>query len=240
MMAALGVGAVIEGPVVVSLGTSATAFAHRAEPAIDPLGEASGFCDSTSGWLPLVCTLNCTGATDWIRHLFGIPLSGLGAALEQSPAGARGLTFLPHLSGERTPNLPTGAGIFAGVRAEHEPADFVRAVVEGVTYGLRYAFRALERSGVRAKQITLVGGGAGSNAWAQLCADILEVPIAVPSETEAAALGAARQARWAVDGVPVSPEAAVARRHEPVASSELRDAADRADTLRNIAMANGL
>ena len=111
MMAALGVGAVVEGPVVVSLGTSGTGFAHRDQPAIDPLGEASAFCDSTGGWLPLVTTLNCTVATEWIRRLFGLDHAGVDAALVVSPPGARGLTFLPHLGGERTPNAPAGAGI---------------------------------------------------------------------------------------------------------------------------------
>lgn len=240
MMAALGVGAVTEGPVVVSLGTSGTGFAFRQGAAVDPLGEAAAFCDSTTGWLPLVCTLNCTGATDWIRGLFGMPLSGLDAALAESPPGARGLTFLPHLSGERTPNHPTGAGIFSGLRAEHTQADFVRAVVEGVTLGLNYALRALRRAGVEPTEITLVGGGAASDAWTQVCANVFGLVVSRPPETEAAALGAARQARWAVDGVPVSSANPVARRFEPLASEALTEAAARADALRDLALANDL
>jgi xylulokinase len=240
MMAALGVGAVREGPVVVSLGTSGTGFAHRDQPAIDPLGEAAGFCDSMGGWLPLVCTLNCTVATDWIRGLFGLDLDGLDAALVASPPGARGLTFLPHLSGERTPNRPTGAGVFSGLRAEHSVPDLVRAVVEGVTFGLAYALRALQRSGVQATAISLVGGGAASDRWAQLCADVFELPVVRPPQTEAAALGASRQARWVVDGVPIGSEMGGGRRFEPVASPELQSAAQRADALRDIAAANEL
>ena len=150
MLAAIGVGAVVEGPVVVSLGTSGTGFAYRSQPAVDPRGEAAAFCDSTGAWLPLVCTLNCTLATDWITALFGLDYAGLEAALAASPVGARGLTFLPHLGGERTPNCPTGAGVFSGVRADHGVVDFVRAVVEGVTFGLEYALGALRRSGVAA------------------------------------------------------------------------------------------
>jgi len=240
MMAALGVGAVREGPVVVSLGTSGTGFAHRDQPAVDPLGEAAGFCDSAGGWLPLVCTLNCTVATDWIRGLFGLDLAGLDAALVASPPGARGLTFLPHLSGERTPNRPTGAGVFSGLRAEHHVPDLVRAVVEGVTFGLLYALRALQRSGVAASEISLVGGGAASDGWAQLCADVFGLPVVRPPQTEAAALGASRQARWAVDGTPVSTDPAGGRRFEPVASQALEAAARRADALREIAAANEL
>ena len=240
MMAALGVGAVREGPVVVSLGTSGTAFAHRDHPAIDPLGEAAGFCDSMGGWLPLVCTLNCTVATDWIRGLFGLDLAGLDAALLESPPGARGSTFLPHLSGERTPNAPSGTGIYTGLRAEHRVADLVRAVIEGVTFGMSYALRALQRSGVTASEISLVGGGATSDGWAQLCADVFGVPVVRPAETEAPALGASRQARWVVDGLAVSAATVGGQRFEPVASPDLEEAAARADALRGMALANVL
>jgi xylulokinase len=240
MMAALGVGAVAEGPVVVSLGTSGTGFAHRDQPAVDPLGEASAFCDSAGGWLPLVTTLNCTGATEWILGLFKVDHAGMEAALADSPPGARGLTFLPHLGGERTPNCPTGAGVLSGVRGEHTAQDFVRAVVEGVTFGLSYALRSLQRSGVHATEISLVGGGARSDGWAQLCADVFGLPVVRPPETEAGALGAARQARWAVDGVAVSSTPADGQRFEPIASAPLAEAASRADALRAIAIANGL
>lgn len=238
MMAAIGVGATTEGPVVLSLGTSGTGFAYRARPAVDPLGEASAFCDSTGGWLPLACTLNCTVATDWVRRMFGIDHAAMDAALRSSPSGANGLTFLPHLGGERTPNLPSGAGVFAGLRADHAPFDLVRAVVEGVTFGLRYAVDALERTGVAASQLTLVGGGAASDAWAQLCADVFEVPVVRPPATEAAALGAARQARWAVDGV--APKAGVGQVFEPHPSDALRAACARAAHLRTVVVENAL
>ena len=241
MMAAIGVGAVHEGPVVVSLGTSGTAFTYRRTPAVDPLGEASAFCDSTGGWLPLATTLNCTGVTDWITRLFGLDHAGAEAALAASPAGARGLTLLPYLAGERTPNVPNGAGVFAGLRAEHSSADLVRAAYEGVTFGLKYVLGTLERSGVRPTQLTLVGGGAASDAWAQLCADVFQLPVVRPSQTEAAALGAARQARWAVDAVAVPSIEAHddATRFEPRFLAGLDDAARRADHLREVAL-NGL
>jgi xylulokinase len=241
MMAAIGVGAIAEGPVVVSLGTSGTGFAYRAQPAIDARGEAAAFCDSTGAWLPLVCTLNCTVATDWIAGLFDLDHAGFEMALGASPPGARGLTFLPHLGGERTPNCPTGAGVFSGVRADHTRADFVRGVAEGVTFGLEYALGALRRTGVVAHQTTLVGGGAASDAWAQLCADVFGVPVVRPPQTEAAALGAARQARWVVDGHAPAPDPGTAGRHfEPAASPALQAAQARADHLREIAIGSGL
>jgi D-xylulose kinase len=241
MMAGIGVGAVCEGPVVVSLGTSGTAFAYRSEPGLDARGEAAAFCDSTGAWLPLVCTLNCTVATDWIASLFGLDHAGVEAAMSTSPAGARELTFLPHLGGERTPNAPAGSGVFAGLHADHSSADLVRAVVEGVTFGLLYAMGALERTGVEATQLTLVGGGAASDSWAQLCADVLQVPVVRPPETEAAALGGARQARWAVDRVAVQPAAPRGgARFEPRPSAQLEVAARRADHLRQVAIQNAL
>lgn len=241
MMAAIGTGAVAEGPVVVSLGTSGTVFAYRSQPAVDPLGEASAFCDSTGGWLPLVTTLNCTVVTDWIARLFGLDHAGVEAALASSPPGARGLTLVPHLEGERTPNVPSGTGVFAGLRAEHSSADLVRAVFEGVTFGLRYAMGALARTGVRATQLTLVGGGATSDAWAQLCADIFQLPVVRPPQTEAASLGAARQVRWAVEGRQADSLPGGAGRHfEPQASLELQNAAARAERLRSIAVRESL
>jgi xylulokinase len=241
MMAAIGVGAVCEGPLVVSLGTSGTAFAYRSEPAVDAQGEAAAFCDSTGGWLPLVCTLNCTVATDWIASLFGLDHAAVEAALAASPPGARGLTFLPHLGGERTPNAPTGSGVFAGLHADHSSVDLVRAVVEGVTFGLQYALGALERTGVEPMHLTLVGGGAASDGWAQLCADVFRVPVVRPPQTEAAALGGARQARWAVDNIP-SKQVAGGEQFEPRLELDqaLKDASRRADLLRQVALQHAL
>jgi D-xylulose kinase len=214
MCAAIGVGAVRPGPVVASLGTSATAFAYRDEPAIDPLGEVSAFCDSTGGWLPLACTLNCTAVVDWARQLVGDGAPTVDQALAASPPGARDLTFLPYLTGERTPDLPRAAGSLHGLRLEHRPEDIVRAAVEGVTDGLAFALAALGRTGVRPEQLVLVGGGANSDAWGQLVADMTGLPVERPRSAEAAAEGAARQARWTIDGVEPGGFAAE-RRWEP-------------------------
>ncbi len=214
MCASIGVGAVKPGPVVVSLGTSATAAGYRAEPAVDPRGEVSAFCDSTGGWLPLACTLNCTGVVDWLRDLLGTDAPSVDEALFTSPAGARGLTFLPYLSGERTPDLPRAAGSLGGLRLDHDAADLVRAAVEGVTDGLAFGLDALRRTGVEPERLIAVGGGANSDAWAQLVADLTALPVERPAGTEAAAEGAARQARWVLDDV--APEDfEVGRRWEP-------------------------
>jgi xylulokinase len=240
MCSAIGVGAVKTGPVVVSLGTSGTGFAYSPDPAVDPVGEAAAFCDSTGGWLPLVCTLNATGATEWVRRLFGLDRTGVEAALAKTEPGADGLVFLPHLGGERTPNHPSGAGAFAGLRTGHGPDHFVRAVVEGVTFGLRYALRALERSGITPEEVTLVGGGAGSEAWGQICANIFELPVVRPEVDEAAATGAALQARAATGIQPLhgwSP--GISRRWEPVPHPAVKEAAAEVDSLREAALQRG-
>ena len=234
MCAAIGVGAVEEGPVVVSLGTSATAFGHRDEPALDPLGEVSAFCDSAGGWLPLGCTLNCTGVVDWARALLGDGAPTVDEALRASPAGARGLTFLPYLSGERTPDLPRASGTLLGLRLDHGPADIVRAAVEGATDGLAFALDALGRTGTGADRLVLVGGGANSDRWGQLVADMTGLPVARPSGTEAAAEGAARQARWVIDGIaPGGFEVGV--RWEPHADGALDDVRGRLGGARELA-----
>ena len=238
MIAAIGCDVLAEGPVAVSLGTSGTVFAYRREPAVDPLGEAAAFCDSTGGWLPLGATLNCTSATDWVRELFAMDHVQVDAAI--ASGGAPGLTFLPYLSGERTPNRPEGAGIFVGLRPSHGRDAIVTAVVEGVTFGLAYALDAIRRAGVAPTVVTLVGGGAASDAWAQLCADIFALPVVRPAVVEAAASGAARQAQWAVEEKRPGLAPARSRRFEPQPRPELRQAAERMAALRNVAGANQL
>lgn len=238
MCAAIGSDVVAEGPVAVSLGTSGTAFSYKAEPAVDPQGEAAAFCDSTGGWLPLAATLNCTSATEWARELFAMDHAAVDAAI--ASAGAGGLAFLPYLSGERTPNRPEAAGVFVGLRPSHGREAIVHAVVEGVTFGLAYGLNALRRAGVAPTEVTLVGGGAASDAWAQLCADIFDLPVTRPEIVEAAASGAARQAQWAVEGKRSRLAPSRSRRFEPRPSRELREAADRMAALREIAAANRL
>ena len=231
MCAAIGCDVVVEGPVVVSLGTSGTAFAYRSAPAVDPRGEAAAFCDSTGGWLPLGCVLNCTNATEWVRDLFGMDHAAVDAAV--ASGRVPGLTFLPYLTGERTPDRPTAAGVFIGLRPSHGRAAIVHAVVEGVTFGLAYALEAVRRTGVAVTEVGLVGGGASSDAWAQLCADVFAVPVMRPAITEAAAAGAARQAQWAVEGTRPDAAPAAARRFEPCPGPELTEAAERMAQLRD-------
>ena len=233
MCAAIGCDVVVEGRLAVSLGTSGTAFAYRSEPAVDPEAEAAAFCDSTGGWLPLGCTLNCTNAVEWVRDLLSMDRAAVDAAIANGPVS--GLTFLPYLAGERTPDRPDATGIFIGLRPSHDRASIARAVVEGVTFGLAYALEAVRRTGVTFTEVGLVGGGSTSDPWAQLCADVFSVPVVRPAIVEAAAAGAARQAQWAVEGRRPDPAPAASARFEPRDAPELRAAAARIARLRELA-----
>lgn len=207
MCAAIGIGAVAPGPIVVSLGTSGTAFGYAAAPAIDPLREVSAFCDSSGGWLPLACTLNCTRPLEWARRLLGVDQEGFDRLVLRTSPGARGLAFVPYMDGERTPDRPDASGQLLGLRSHHGPGEVARAVIEGVTAGLAYALNALARTGVAAESVLLVGGGAQSMLWGQLCADWFQVAVSRPEVGEAAARGAALQAASAAIGAgfPASP-----------------------------------
>jgi xylulokinase len=199
MMAAIGTGNVAPGVVTASLGTSGTLFAYSAAPVIDPEGEVAGFCDSTDGWLPLVCTMNMAGAIDAVRQLFGWSLFRMEETIRKVPAGCDGLIFLPYLQGERTPNLPRGSGVYHGLDARTmTSAHMMRAALEGVTQGMAYGLARLRTLGVAPAEIRLTGGGSKSAFWRQLCADIFGCPVVTLIEPEGAALGAAIQALAAV------------------------------------------
>jgi sugar (pentulose or hexulose) kinase len=199
MMAAIGTGNVRPGVVTVSLGTSGTVFAYAEAPVVDPGGEMAAFCDSTGGWLPLVCTMNVTGATEMVRGWFNVGMADLTREAARVRAGADGLVFLPYLEGERTPNMPGATGVFYGLRrGADSPGHLMRAAMEGATLGLRYGLDILRRLGVVPQKVSLAGGGAQNPLWRQICADAFGVPVVRSAVDEAAAYGAALQARWAV------------------------------------------
>ena len=164
MMGAIGTANTQPGRVTASLGTSGTIFAYSAKPAVDPKGEIAAFCDSTDAWLPLVCTMNVTVATEAARHLFGWSHAQAEAAIGTVPPGADGLLFLPYLTGERTPNLPGATGVFHGLTPQTmKPAHLMRATMEGVTLGLAYGLAGSARTGCGADR------GARDRWWQQEC-----------------------------------------------------------------------
>ena len=195
MMAAIGTGNVRPGGVTASLGTSGTIFACAEKPVVDPEGEIAAFCDSNDRWLPLLCTMNVTVATELFRKMFGWDHERMEKEILSVPPGAGGLLFLPYLQGERTPNLPHGCGVLHGMNTSNTtPAHVARAVMEGVTLGMAYGLRRMEQLGVKPDVIRLTGGGSNSSVWRQICADVFGYPVVTLRSSEGAALGAAIQA----------------------------------------------
>jgi xylulokinase len=199
MMGAIGTGNVTPGVVSASLGTSGTVYAYASKPVVDPRGEIAAFCSSTGGWLPLLCTMNVTMVTEQVRALFNWDHGQLEQAVASAPVGAAGLSLLPYLDGERTPNLPKATGVFSGLTRQTLTAPMIaRAAMEGVTMNMNYGLRRLAALGVKAKEIRVTGGGAKSAGWRQLMADVFGVPVVAMVEDEGAALGGALQAAWCV------------------------------------------
>ncbi len=198
MMGAIGTGNTREGVVTASFGTSGTIYACAEKPVIDPRGEIAAFCDSTNRWLPLLCTMNVTVATEMVRKDFGLEHDAFAKTATKAPAGSDGLVLLPYLEGERTPNVPDGTGVFFGVRPKtFTAAHFARATMEGVTMGMNYGLRRLAELGVKATQVRATGGGARSKLWRQIMADVFNAEVVTLKVAEGAAFGAALQALWA-------------------------------------------
>jgi xylulokinase len=197
MMGAIGTGNTKQGVITASFGTSGTIYACSEKPVVDPQGEIAAFCDSTNRWLPLLCTMNVTVATEMVRNDFGWSHEKFEAEAKKVPAGSRGLVLLPYFEGERTPNVPDGTGVWFGVNQRtFDAAHFARAAMEGVTLGMNYGLRRLTDLGVKPSQIRATGGGAKSKLWRQIMADVFNAEVVTLKVSEGAAYGAALQALW--------------------------------------------
>jgi xylulokinase len=199
---AVGMGLVSPGQGFVSLGTSGVIFVCGDRFAPDPARAVHAFCHALPGrWHQMSVMLSASSAITWAARSFGLGSEAAllaAAATLNGNARARAPLFLPYLSGERSPyNDAHAQGVLFGMTHAHGPADVAYAVVEGVSLGLRDGLETLVRP---AGDLVLVGGGARSAWWAQLLADILEVPLSVCEGGEAGgAMGAARLA-WLADG----------------------------------------
>ena len=195
--AALGVQAQ-PGDVVISLGTSGTAFAVSDSPTHDPTGAVAGFADATGRFLPLVCTLNAARILDAATQILGKTHLEVGELALSASAGAHGLTLLPYFEGERTPNRPDATGVFAGMNISNSnPADIARAMIEGMLCGLTDAVDALIALGVSVQRIVIIGGAAKNSAIPVIASALMGREVVVPPAGEYVANGAAKQAAWA-------------------------------------------
>ena len=205
MAAALGLG-LGPGDLAVSLGTSGTVFAVATHPTADASGIVAGFADATGAYLPLVCTLNAARVLEAAAAMSGVGLAELDD-LAGSVDGADGLVLLPYLDGERTPPLPDATGLLHGLtRHNATPAHLARAAVEGMLCGLADAVAALREQGVRPGRIVLIGGAARSQSVRRIAAELFGLEVLVPEPAEYVALGAARQAAWALAGSDQPPD----------------------------------
>jgi len=198
--AALGIQAQ-PGDVIVSLGTSGTAFAVSETPTHDPSGAVAGFADATGRYLPLVCTLNAARILDAACRILGKTHDEVAQLALAAKPGANGLTLLPYFEGERTPNRPRATGVFAGMNLSNSnPEDIARAMVEGMLAGLADAVDSLVALGVGVNRILLIGGAAKNPAVPVIASALFGREVLVPPAGEYVADGAAKQAAWALLG----------------------------------------
>lgn len=193
--AAIGLGLSHRTPGLgsVSLGTSGVVFAPLAAPTPDPEGRVHLFCHADGGYHLLGVTLAAAGSLEWYKNTFA-PEEDFSALLEQaaqSQAGAGGVTFKPYLAGERTPHLnPDLRGSWTGLSLATSQADIVRSVLEGVAFSLRDALEVISPL-VALERALATGGGAASDLWLHLVADVLELPLVRPRQSQGPAYGAA-------------------------------------------------
>jgi xylulokinase len=225
MGAALGL-ALGDGDVAVSIGTSGTAYLVSAKPSADTSGAVAGFADATGHFLPLVATVNAARVLDVTGRMLGADAQRLSALALAAAPGAGGLVFLPYLDGERTPNRPAANGVLRGLTSRNTtPENLARAAVEAVLCSLADAIDYVhEVTGVAARRILMIGGAAQSAAIRALAPAIFGLPVTVPEAAEYVALGAARQAAWALAGGDQPPQWAArpARAYEAPAAPEVR------------------
>ncbi|MEM8487849.1 MAG: xylulokinase [Bacteroidota bacterium] len=192
----VGVGAVKEGIIALTLGTSGVIFAASSKPAIEPEGRLHAFCHAVPDmWHMMGVMLSAAGSLRWLRDTIApdTAFGDLVAKTRTIKPGSDGLIFLPYLTGERTPYPdPYARGAFVGLTVRHTPAHMTQAVLEGVGFGLRDSFTLIEGSGLpQANQVRISGGGARSEEWRQILANILNAELVTVNTTEGAAYGTA-------------------------------------------------
>ncbi|HLB77685.1 MAG TPA: xylulokinase, partial [Candidatus Dormibacteraeota bacterium] len=185
----LGHGVLDPGPVLLTIGTGAQLSSIRTQLHHDPTGRTNLYRTVENGkWYAMAAILNAGLALDWARTVFQIEWPVLYRSAEEVPPGAGGVTFVPHLVGERTPHRGSGADArWSGIALHHRREHLLKAVLEGVAFALREAMEQLEAAGIPVAQLRLAGGGAVDAAWRQLLADVLGKPlIATPSRVGSA------------------------------------------------------
>jgi xylulokinase len=202
---AVGNGIVQSGIISVASGTSGVVFAFADTPEVDPSLRVHTFCHAVPNkWHVMGVMLSAGGSLRWYRDTFCRPEQRVAELMKIDPyelitreaetvaAGSEGLIFLPYLTGERTPHPdPQARGAFIGLTVRHNKTHHARAVLEGVAYGLRDSLEILKSMNVSIGNVRASGGGARSDIWRQIQADIFGYPLSTIGIDEGPALGAA-------------------------------------------------
>ena len=205
MMAAIGTGIVENGKAAISLGTSGTLFTSTSKLFVDNDGDIASFSSSHGDWLPLLCTMNCTVASELWRKILGLSAKEFDAIASKAPIGSEGITLLPFFNGERVPNFPKGEGVLAGMNMSNMKIENIaRAVIEGVTFEFVSGIEKFKSQGIATDTIILTGGGSNSSFWRQMISDMFNATVKVSTNGEAAAFGAALQAYSAMTKQPIT------------------------------------
>ncbi|MEG3849174.1 xylulokinase [Microcoleus sp. herbarium19] len=191
--AALGNGLLEPGLVQLTIGTGAQIITPRSQPIIDRHGRTHLYRSAVpNGWYSLAAMQNAGLALEWVRGILGLSWQQVYTKAFSVPPGCEGLTFLPYLTGERTPHLdPHVRGAWVGLGLHHTQAHLMRSALEGVAFALRQGFEALLATGFKATQLRLAGGGTQEMLWQQLLSDVLRIPLYATAVTAASARGAA-------------------------------------------------
>jgi xylulokinase len=202
---AVGCGVLEPGKVSIAIGTSGVVFSGMPSYVFDPPGRMHAYCHAAPGlWHVMGVMLSAGGSYRWFRDVFcaeeiekardhGIDAyTLLDEYAEMIAPGSEGMLFLPYLTGERTPHPdPLARGVFFGMSLRHGKRHFLRAVLEGVAFGLRDSMELLKALDLPISDLRVSGGGARSDLWRQIIADVLGVPLRTVNATEGAAFGAA-------------------------------------------------
>lgn len=200
---ACGMGTVGEGQAFVSLGTSGVLFAANASYLPNPESAVHAFCHALPNtWHQMGVILSATDALNWHSGVTGRSAAELTSELGESLKAPGSVTFLPYLSGERTPHNDAAIrGVFAGLGHESSRAVLTQAVLEGVSFAIRDSLEALRAAGTKLKRVTAIGGGSRSRYWLSSIATALNLPVDLPADGDfGAAFGAARLGLIAATG----------------------------------------
>ena len=212
---AVGVGAVEPGVVALTVGTSGVVFATTPSALVEPEGRLHAFCHAVPGlWHFMGVMLSAAGSLQWYRDTLapGMSFDDLLHEAEAVPPGSEGLQFLPYLSGERTPYPdPLARGAFVGLTLRHGRGHLTRALLEGVSFGLKDSFTLIQNAGLGGiRQVRASGGGTKGALWRQILASVLDAELVTVNTTEGAAFGAALLAGVGIKAWPDVPAACAA------------------------------